>query len=387
MSEMTLQALREKAAGLDAPKTETIAPPPSPSSAGQNSAAPSPAAGNPSQATGGGAESKNNAPSHGENSSPNGVKSPAIESKSPGATPSGGPEKVAAAPTVDVKPGLDAGGAMDGAEEWKPNLKFKAADQEHEIPEFARGWITKDNEKQVHELFQKAYGLDQVKGKLAETANKYMGLQQALTGVIGLRDKDLGKFFEKVGVTKESLAKWIHSQAALEQMSPDERAVYNKNRELEEEREGLSAALETLRSEFETTAVQARTQELDTVLSRPEVQAIAAEYNQRVGDENGFRNLVIRHGRTEAVLTQGEKDLSAAEAVMEVMHLLGHKPGQQPAPANQPAPAPAQRPAVIKAPAPAVLPKVPTGTASQTGNAVRRLSDLRERAKAASAQG
>ncbi|NJM54539.1 MAG: hypothetical protein HC841_00205 [Verrucomicrobiae bacterium] len=276
---------------------------------------------------------------------------------------------------------------MDGAEEWKPSFKFKAADQEHEIPEFARGWVTKDNEKQVVELFQKAYGLDQVKGKLTETSNKYMGLQQALTGVIGLRDKDLGKFFEKVGVTKETLAKWIHSQAALEQMSPDERAVYNKNRELEEEREGLSAALETLRSEFETTAVHARTQELDTVLSRPEVQALAAEYNQRIGDENGFRNLVIRHGRTEAVLSQGERDLSAAEAVMEVMQLLGHKPGQQSTPVSSPASTAAPKPAVIKAPAPAVLPKVPTGTASQTGNAVRRLSDLRERAKAASAQG
>lgn len=383
MSEMTLQGLREKAAALDAPKTETVAPP----VGSQNSAAPSPTPGNPSQATGGAADGKNNAPSHGQNSPENGAKSPAIESKGAGAAPSDGSKKIAEGSAVEGASGLDAGGAMPGAEEWKPNLKFKAADQEHEIPEFARGWLTKDNEKQVHELFQKAYGLDQVKGKLAETANKYLGLQQALTGVIGLRDKDLGKFFEKVGVTKESLAKWIHQQAAVEQMSDEERAVYNKNRELEEEREGLSAALETLRSEYEASAVQARTHELDTVLSRPEVQTIAAEYNQRVGDENGFRNLVIRHARTEAVLSQGEKDLSAAEAVLEVMHLLGHKPGQQPQPVSSPAAAPAPKPAVIKAPAPAVLPKVPTGTASQTGTAIRRLSDLRERAKAASAQG
>lgn len=378
MSEMTLQGLREKAAALEAAKIESIASPPTISDSSVGSS---------SQGDGSPPEAKNNAASQSENAAGNGLKSLAIESKGPEPTQGSGAEKIAAASALNDGSEQKDGGALEGAEEWKPPVKFKAADEEHEIPEFARSWITKDNEKQVLELFQKAYGLEQVKGKLTETADKYAALQQALTGIIGLRDKDLGKFLEKVGVTKESLAKWIRSQAALEQMSEEERAVYNKNRELEEEREGLSAALETLRSEFEKTAVRARTQELDTVLSRPEVQSFAAEYNRRVGDENGFRNLVIRYGRTEALMSQGERDLSAEEAVTEVMHLLGYKPGQQPTPVSPPAPAAAQRPAVIKAPAPAVLPKVPTGTASQTGNAIRRLSDLRERAKAASAQG
>jgi hypothetical protein len=334
MSEMTLQALREKAASLDS----TTTPEPTPATeAPATSAAPETVTAAPEPASGGEA-----------------------------------PVTEAPLPLNDAAP----------QDEWKPTYKFKAADQEHELPEWMRPVVTKDTEKQVVELFQKAYGLDQVKGKLAETATKYQSLESQIKSVVGLREKDLGKFLERVGVTKEKLAHWARQQANLEEMSPEERAVYNKNRELEEEKESLSAALETLSAEYSNTAAQARAQELDTVLAVPQVQSIIADYNNRAGDPQAFRSMVIRHGQNEALRTNGERDLSPSEAVQEVLHMLALKP-QVPAPVSQPGqpqPQPTQQ-KVIKAPAPAVLPKVPNGTQSPTGTTVKRISDLRERAK------
>jgi hypothetical protein len=341
MSEMTLQALREKAASFDS----TTTPEPTPSAAPATEA---PAA-------------------------------PASETVTAAPEPSSGGQ----APVAEGSTSLNDAAPQD---EWKPTYKFKAADQEHELPEWMRPVVTKDTEKQVVELFQKAYGLDQVKGKLAETATKYQTLESQIKGVVGLREKDLGKFLERVGVTKEKLAGWIREQAAVETMSPEERAVYNKNRELEEEKESLSAALETLTTEYSEAAAQARAQQLDSVLAIPQVQSIIADYNYRAGDPQAFRSMVIRHGQNEALRTNGERDLSPSEAVQEVLHMLALKPSS-PAPVSQPGqpqPQPTQQ-KVIKAPAPAVLPKVPNGTQSPTGTTVKRISDLRERAKQYSA--
>ena len=49
--------------------------------------------------------------------------------------------------------------------EWSPNLKVKVMDEEHDLPEWVKGAITKENESEVRDIFEKALGLPHLKTK------------------------------------------------------------------------------------------------------------------------------------------------------------------------------------------------------------------------------
>lgn len=293
-----------------------------------------------------------------------------------------------AASDEDAAAGDEAAKAI--AEAYTPNFKFKVLDEEKEFDDWIRPAINKENESKVRELFEKAYGLDTVKGKLqSERAEreKYQGEFENLAGqvqaIMGLRKQDLGKFFAKTGLSRDEVLRWAlreaERQEALKDLPPEVKEIYNKFGTIETQNEELRQQIEAIQNGHFDTSVQARTRELDTVLSRPEVLAMASEYDARAGKPGAFRKQVIRHGQAEFQDTQ--RDLSAEEAVKEVVSILGLSQAASPAAKPNESAAPTKK--VIVQAKPNVLPNVGAGASSASAMQPKSIDDLRKLAKAA----
>lgn len=276
------------------------------------------------------------------------------------------------------------------------NKKFKVLDQEKEMDE----WLTSaikdpETEKKARELYEKAYGLDAVKPKLYEERQARTQLESEFNqfkgeigNIIKTRDTDLGLFFEKVNLPKEKVAQWLISELEKEEKLkglPDHmKAAYNESQALKRANEELNQKVQYLENGTVEQAVQARTTELQSVLSRPDVHSFIQAFDARLEKPGAFRDLVIRHGKAEFDATG--KDVNAEDAVNAVLRYLGHQT-QVASPATKPnesatAAAAPSAPRVITAKAkPTVIPNVGSSTSSPAVKRPKSIDDLRAMAK------
>jgi hypothetical protein len=305
-------------------------------------------------------------------------------------------ENVAAQEVVETPPSPTPDPAPESAQpspapaeatpsEYAPTYKFKVMDEEKEFDDFVRPIVNKENEAKIRELYEKAHGLDHIKPKYQETKQQYemtrkelQDFQKGVQDIVAWREKDLGVFFEKLKVTPDKIYQWALEQLKREELPEDQKRVYNEAETLKRR----NYELEQERLQFEeratTEAVQARQLELGQVLSSSDIGPLAEQYDARVGKPGSFYNLVVRHGQTEWMMSEGKRDLSPKEAVDEVVKMLGlsaQVPGQG-ATSNEPA-----RTKVVTHNKPVVLPNVGSGNASPTGKTFRTLDELRKHAK------
>ena len=264
---------------------------------------------------------------------------------------------------------------------YQPNYKFKVLDQEKEFDEWIRQAVNKDNEAKIRELYEKAYGIDHVKTQRdqeREARAKAQAMFDQLAGEIQeageLKQKDLGLFFERLGIPMQDVINYVWQKAEIAQQIenlPDHiKQVYNKTNSQEGTIFKLQKQVEHLGSLQERQVVQARAAELNSVLSTPEIQTIVSQYDSRLGQPGSFEKMVKRHAAAEFDSSRGERDLTPKQAVDEVIKILGLTPQ-----AGQPVAA-AQSPRVVSGAKPTVLPNVGSGTATPT--AVKRPSSIAE---------
>jgi len=253
-------------------------------------------------------------------------------------------ESFSAKPVEDK---LSAAATPAEAEAYKANYKYKAALQEKEIEEFWRPLIKDaDSEKRIKEALTKLDGFDAVKESRESVLQQYDSLhndyqeQSQLVSRVtsAVERKDLSSVFRQLGVSSQDIFNWTHQQLQVMELPPDQRqalqeaeAARNKNFEMEEQ-------MSQFQRMYEDQAVQARTMQLDFMLSRPEVQSASNAWDNSMGQPGSFRDLVIQEAQT--AYYQENTDLSAEQAVQRVMQKFGKvlnltTLGQQSAPQAQ----------------------------------------------------
>jgi hypothetical protein len=220
---------------------------------------------------------------------------------------------------------------------FNPEFKFKVMDKEHEIPEMFRALIKDpDSQKAVKDIFERAYGLDPVKGRMKEYQTQLNDVKPKLqafeNGVNELRKfvskDDYDSFLKYMNIPEEKMLQWAVNKAKYMELPPEQRQVLDAKRQAEERLYQLEKQNTDFQSQLVEQKNQAKVTDLRTELSKPDITAFAKAYDQRMGQDGKFIEAVIEVGKAAYFGSQGKVDLTAAEAVQRVVALAGGLPAQ-----------------------------------------------------------
>ena len=264
---------------------------------------------------------------------------------------------------------------------WAPNFKVKSYDKEYEIDEMFRPLIKdQETEKKVRSVFEKAYGLDEMKPKyqkareelegIRPTLKEYDTLKNSLSNLSEMYNKgDLENFFKTIGVPDQVLFSYVQKRLEYNDLTPEKRAEYDRMVASRNENYSLQSRYQGMEQQFQAMQTQIRGQEMRMELSQPGVHEVAQQYDSAVGP-GAFAQEVMNQGLF-VWKTQG-KDISAKEAIDLVMQrvkpLLGNVVSQQTT----------QQQAAPVVPKPAVIPNISGTSTSPVKQKVRSLEDLKK---------
>jgi len=288
--------------------------------------------------------------------------------------------------TMSADGQTDAGTQAPASTPYTPSYKFKVMDKEHEIPEFLRPAITSaEHEKQLKELYEKAFGLDEVKAGREKVRGEYQSFKQQVEPVMktvqeasklyqgALQAFEQGNVrggvfkaeeaFKQLGISDKFLQNYVFQKLQLEDLPAHLKADYNRQRELELQYAQMQQQMQEQQTYFQQMAVQTRTAELQQATSRPEVASIIQAFDQRNGP-GSFHQEVITRGQMYWQMYQ--QDVPADQLVQEIIN----KYGLQAPPAAQPqaSTAPKEVP---------VIPIVKSGSGSPAGRQFKSLDDIK----------
>jgi hypothetical protein len=282
--------------------------------------------------------------------------------------------------------------------EFKPNYKLKVLDKEHEIPKEFQSLI-KDSasEKQVREIFEKAYGLDSVKPKYqdlktkyAETAQKYEGVTHALSDLRNTYNSavqegnflKLDKFFEKLEIPEEVILKYALAKVELNEMAPEQKALMEGKLKVERQNEEFSQNLSRTQELMAEQAVQMKMFQFESSLARPDVRSFSENFDRSFAKPGAFKEEVRKAG--ELAWYTEKVDLTPDQAIERVMGRYGNlvKPVATPAtegtaelPIGEP-----QKKVVVK-PHTQTIPNISGKGTSPLKTKPKSIQDLKELAK------
>lgn len=277
---------------------------------------------------------------------------------------------------------------------YTPNLKFMVRGKELEIDKLYHGLIKdQETEKKVKELHERAYGLDSVKEDRARTRQE---LDQVKTNYEAqnnylnqmgkaLRSGNAEVFFDGVGIAgnralEDVVLQWALNVAQRRQ-NPQAQSEYMRERQQMEQTSTYEQQVESLRVQNEELATRARTFELDQVIARPEISAVARAFDERAGQPGAFRQQVIERGAYHFAING--QDVSAEQAATEVMRLVGWNQSQQNAPVipQQGMQAQSAVPSQSAGGAKPVIPNIQGRGTSPARKIARNLDELRQLAR------
>jgi hypothetical protein len=214
---------------------------------------------------------------------------------------------------------------------YTPNYKFKAADKEYEFDEVLRGVVKNEaQEKKLRELYEKGYGIDQVKSErdkhrtsFKELETQHTVLNRGLDTLSTMLEKgDFHGFFNALQIPEQQVLQYALSRVQYRELPPEQRQQLDSQYESQQRLQYLEQANEELQSGYQQQLVQHRANELDSYLGRPDVNQVASVFDARVGTPGAFRDEVIRRGQYYASLPDGQ-DVPVERAVREVLGLVG----------------------------------------------------------------
>lgn len=241
-------------------------------------------------------------------------------------------------PSVGEQVGVEKT-ALDAAKvaAYTPNFKFKVKDKEFEIDEWARAAV-KDAamEKKVKELYEKAYGLDDVKAdretlkkKIAEIEPKFTSIQKSL-GLLSqhIQKGDMRSFFEALKIPKEHVLRYALEEFKFEDLPAEQKAAIQAQREQERQLLQLNEQNQMYAQQMQQLALQQANTELSTALSKPEIASVAQAFDARAGKPGAFKAEVIKRGQLYETLNG--TSITVEQAVNEVVALIGGLPQAAP---------------------------------------------------------
>lgn len=292
-----------------------------------------------------------------------------------------------------------------------PDYKFKANQQEMEIPEEFRPFIKDlDSQKKVKDIFEKYHGFDTQKTKLSsmeQDLGKYKGGYESLTGTVqdiqssykdAIESGNLHKLdvvWKKLGVSEDVVMAYAFEKAKLAEMDPQQRAIIEQKNRLEMDAFERKNYETSLMKKNQQKDLQIRQMHFDSAMATPQIQSFATELDSKFGNDGLFAQEVVNAGKTAYAL-EG-KVLSVPEAINAVITKYGLK-GQTQAAAAASTPAQGQKTAQGNVSADGkkivqretkVIPNVgSSGGASPVGaGKAKNIDDIRKRYAELAAQG
>lgn len=285
-------------------------------------------------------------------------------------------------------------------EGFKPNTLFKAGVYNKETkqleqkeftidPKFAAIMTDPDSEKMVRELHEKAHGLESVKERFQEArqfATTVTSENREIKSSIQLAKSTynaavksgnwlkLDDFFQMLDIPSENIMKYALAKVELSEMDPQQRQAVMEKLEGDRRAERLTQERESLVSETASLAQANKQMQVDFVMNKPEVSALADAFDARVGKPGAFKAAIYREG--SLAWANEKKDLPVVEAVERVIQNYGLKGvgGAAPA-ANAPAPGQGKQATVVKR-ATQTIPNISSRTASPLPSKPKNLDEL-----------
>ncbi len=266
---------------------------------------------------------------------------------------------------------------------YEPNYMFKAGGKEMEFDERVRSFIKdKETEEYFRDMMSKAYGLDEIKENRDKLKQQYEKLQPEYENIT----TDLGRlahyrdtnnwdaFFKTLGVKEDQVLQYAQQRLQYHDMTPEQKLAYDNQVNTSTQQYDLAHQNQMLQQQVQNQIVQAKKSEVGYVLARPEIREFAQNFDQRMGKQGAFEEEVWNRGKYHAMVNK--QDITAEQAVNEVLKMVGAGDLEQPqAPNPQAAPAGPTQPAAK----PPVIPKVASSGASPTRPVVKSLDDIRQR--------
>lgn len=264
---------------------------------------------------------------------------------------------------------------------YQANFKYKAFGKEKEIPEFWRGLIKDaDSEKKVRDIFTQADAFEDMKSKHENTSKQFQevlsehtALDRDVRKVMSFRNnKDYDNFFSSLRIPEQEVFDWVQRKIEVMQGTPEQRQMAEMQMRERQKAYDLQHENEFLQSQYQTQAVQARTMQLDNILSRPDISKAASFFDEKSGRVGAFRDLVIEEA--QKVFYSSNQDLSAEEATAQVMQRFGKFFEGSQAPQEMPQ---AQTAAVPQVQSKPVIPVAQGRGTSPVKKAPKSLDDLK----------
>lgn len=299
-------------------------------------------------------------------------------------------------PIKEASPGKP-GEVSVASEAYKPNFKYSIfqgkdkGEKEFEIPKDLQPFI-KDakTEKIFKDLLTKADGIDSVKAQRDEVKTQFEAANQRLgvldSGIADMRKTyqsgDIDGFLNKLKIPEQVMMQWAINKAKYHSLPPEQKAEIDAHRQNLQQIDNFQGQTQTLSETNAQLAAKTKSLELELTLIKPEVSAVAAEFDKKLARTGAFKELVWNHGAMAWQTSGGKIDLTPEQAVQAVIEKYGLKPGEAiqvvATPAAQVAPTPGGMAAVQKKPI-TTIPNIRGGQTSPVGKQVpKRISDLKK---------
>lgn len=208
------------------------------------------------------------------------------------------------------------------APEYEPKFKFKVRDEEHDMPDWAKGFIKdEETEKNFVDLFTAQQGIELAKNEREEFKGKYNDLEGAVLHVSKLANEGkIDRFIEELGLPKKAFIDYAIKELQYAELPENERREIDAQRQAEIYAEQQNMQYSQMQEQYEQQQVQMRSLELNnTILSKPEYAESEKMYDQSVGTPGAFRSLVAQCGNYH--WTQNGQDIGVEQAIQEAMRL------------------------------------------------------------------
>lgn len=202
---------------------------------------------------------------------------------------------------------------------YTPSYKFKVKDKELEFDEEVRAGIkTPEQEKKFRELYEKAYGIDEVKAHREEIRQKFSqyreqaepfmndyrkatglyekGRQALESGNGPLGVQYLGAAFKQIGISHDVLQHYMHNYFQLKDLPQNEQLQYNQRWQVEQENERLRYQAQTAQEQAEQVSYQVRQLEVKQILTRQDIHPVAKAYDEKFG-QGAFEQAIWDAGK------------------------------------------------------------------------------------------
>lgn len=217
---------------------------------------------------------------------------------------------------------------------YTPNFKYKAALQEKELDPFWHPLVKDpDSEKKVKEVFTRAEAFDYMKEKLTKRDGDYESLRNDYETQARVVDKvmkakqagDHETVFRNLGYTDHDIIQWAAKRVdylqSMNNLPPEQRAMIERQQQAAQQNSIYQEQMEQMQSQLQSQAAQATQVRLEMSLLKPEIASAVQFWDQKMGQDGAFYNMVVEEGQKAAFLE--DTILSPEQAIARVMQKFG----------------------------------------------------------------